>query len=397
LYEQSTKLVEKTKRIAKEFGLDHALLEIYSTLDIILYSEKNNTENLQELYQKTTESFSSIKENMFTHNLSARMADCYENYAQTRHEKYLKEGQRIINSRPFKEAARSKSYMGKLRYNEILFVYYYMKDDLATAYDHEIKMVQLLDSNSAYLKNNVKKYTATVNNLFVLSMEQGNIKAAHTHLLQLNKAFSHAKTHSQKAMFHYFYSVDQLHYLCRTGNIQELKKSLPECIPRFNFYENEFRNSEKIDSLVHLAVSFYHIGDLKKCISYLNKLRNKFNLSDNPEAQSFFHLFYLIVHYDAGNREILFSAMQSYYRFLHKKKKVSALENAIILQLRKQPKIDSEEVIKEQFRQFKNILIATEQSYLDKYIFKYVDFTSWLESKIENKPFAEIVREKAKA
>lgn len=394
LYGQSVKLVEKTRRIAKEFDLHHALLEIYSTLDLILYTEKNEARNLQQLYGKTTESFASIRENMRTHNLFTRMVDCYYNYSQTRNEKYRSTAEKLVRSKLFKDASNSQTFMGKLRFYETNFSYSYMKSDLDQSYRFESLIVSLFDSSPVHLRNNVKKYISAINNLIVISGEQNRMRDVHIHLKQLDAAAHYAKSHSQKAMLFYYRTVNSLHYFCLTGNTAELRKNLASSTAEIHLYENEFNEPEKIDILIHFAISCYYCSDLKKCQSHLNKLRNEFDLSRNPEAQSFFYIFYLIVHYDAGNREILFSAMQSYYRFLQKKEKVSRLEKAIILMLRRQSKIDSPEKIREQFMQFRDLLLTIEQSYLDKYIFKYVDFISWLESKIENKPFADIVKKK---
>jgi hypothetical protein len=387
-------MTEKTKRAAKEFGMYHSLLEIYSTLDLILYSEKNDFEQLEKLFGNVTEVISSIRENMLCHNLSVKMAKHYRLYFLNRNDQYLKDAEQLLHTELYKEAAKAKTFMGKLRFNEANFHYAYMKNNLANAYKYEKEIVSLFNSNLAYLKNNVKKYIAGINNLFVLSMEQEKIENAFIHLHQLQSAREYLKTLSQKSMYYYFFTINSLHYYCHSGKLSELEKNISELFLGMDEYENELSSAEKIDLLIHFAISYYYMGNSKKCILFLNKLRNTFHLSDNPEVQSFFYVFYLIAHYDAGNSEILFSAMQTFYRFLHKKKQISKLEEAIIALLRKQSKVNSEKKMKEEFNQFKKILLKSRKSYLDKYIFKYFDFVSWLESKIENKTFTEIIKEK---
>lgn len=391
LYGQSIKLAEKTKRTAIDLNLNHATLEIYTALDLILHTEKKDAENLKQLYPKVLESLTAIRENMLTHNLASRMVDCYGKYNQTRDGAYLKEARELTRSSFYKEASRSKTFMGKLRFNEINFTYAYMKNDLKNSHRYEEKIVSLFDSNPNYLKNNVKKYISACNNLFVISAELGDIALTQSHLEKLGRISSVAKTHSQKAMYYHHYILNSLHYLCWSGNIPELSKSLPSGIITIAEYENEFSAGEKIDVLMHIAIAYYYLGDLKKGISYLNRLRNQFDLSENPEVQSFFHLFYLIVHYDAGNRELVVSSIQAFYRFLNKKQEVSKLEKEVIVFLRRQANLDSEEKIKAEFIRFRKVLASTRSTYLDKYIFKYIDLASWLESKIEKRPFVEIV------
>lgn len=394
LYRQSEKLAEKTKHIAEQNDLHHALVEIYSTLDIILYSEKNDSKSLYGLYEKASDSLLAVRENMLTHNLSTQMVNCYFNYSQTRNELYLKEAEQITHSKLFKEAARAQTFMGKLRFNEINFTYRYMKNDLPAAHRYEEKIIALFDSNPGYLKNNTKKYIAALNNLFVISTEQGKISASCGHLLKLKAAAPLAKTHSQKAMHFQHYTINRMHYLCQTGQTEELNNELPDMISEMGLYESELTDLEKIDLLMHYAISYFTTGDLKKCISYLNKLRNEHDLSHNPEAQSFFYLFYLIVHYDAGNREIVASALQTFYRFLKQKKEISLLERTILTLLKKLSKTYSEKEITEEYKGFARTLARMEKNYLDKYIFKYFDLAAWLESKAEKRPFAEIMKRK---
>ena len=65
----------------------------------------------------------------------------------------------------------------------------------------------------------------------------------------------------------------------------------------------EMSDYEKIELLMHFSISYYCLGNLKKCILFLNTLRNEYNLSVNPEIESFFYLFRLVANYDAGNDE----------------------------------------------------------------------------------------------
>ncbi len=128
----------------------------------------------------------------------------------------------------------------------------------------------------------------------------------------------------------------------------------------------------------------------------MNILRNEHDLSTNPEVQYFLSIFYLIAHYDSGHHEILPYLVQSFQRFLLKKSHISKEEIVMMDLLKKLPQSDKEKKPVEAFSTVKKELENIPIDKMHYYIFRYFDIVSWLESKIKNKSFQEIIREKIK-
>ena len=394
LYEHAEKIVEKTKRRAEGSELNHILLDVYFSLELSIHSEKFNFESLEALYDKAMPSIESYKRNLKSWEMSSKMLRCHNYYLQTRDNKYLNEVSRLVKDPFYKTSHPGKTFIEKIQFYETFLIYEYTKSNLRSAYMYGTKMLDLYRSNHIYLKNYPKKYFSVLNNLFVLSAELKNWDNAYVHLQQLSDGAGYAKMFFQKTIHFYFLSTDSLHYLYKTYNIIDLQKYLPGVISGFKTYANELGDSEKIELLAHCALSYYYLGNLKKCILFLNKLRNEYDLSKNPEVESLFYLFYLIVLYEAGNDHILASSVQTFYRFLKKKEYISKLELSIINFLRKLPQINTEKKLMEELKRFKNTLQAIKPGPWDKYIFKYIDLSVWLESKIENRSFAELMKER---
>lgn len=394
LYSHSARLVKKTKRFAEDFGLHHTLLEIYYVLESTLHAENYDYKNLQEAYQNVEKNLANFRLDTIGQDIYVRMLRCYYHYSLTRDKTYLRAAKELLESPLAAEAAGLKSFTGQFRYFETNFFYWYGKDNLKNAYEFALRALSLYESSSLHAKHYVKKYVSTLNNLFVLSIELDDYKRAGLHLQQLKSIEGLLKTSSQKAMFFYHYSTNLLHYLCQTCSTDMLGKELSGILAALEENEKELGNVEKIDLLSHVALSFYFLGDLKKTIRFLNKLRNEYRLAENPEMESLFYLFYMLVHFDAGNRDILISATQSFYRFLKKKNNISVIELSLIAFLRKQSRLDSAEKLIEEFRLFKKILEKSKKSPNDKYIFKYINLAMWLDCKIQRRPFAEIVAQK---
>jgi hypothetical protein len=186
-----------------------------------------------------------------------------------------------------------------------------------------------------------------------------------------------------------------LHYLYHTGKFAELEKKITRVISDMSIHECELSEYEKIALYTNIAISFFYLGNLKQCIHYMNRLRNEYNLSVNPEAQYFLNLFYLIAHYDSGHHEILPYLVQSFHRFLRKKSYISKVETGMASLLKKFPKADKVKNLRESFEQMKKEVENMPNEKTHYYIFKYFDVEAWLESKVKNKTFQEIIKEKA--
>ena len=71
-------------------------------------------------------------------------------------------------------------------------------------------------------------------------------------------------------------------------------------------------------------------------------------------------------------------------------------EKTILLFLRELPVNNSPKEVLLSFEKLRDQLLALENNPYENQAFKYFDFISWLESKIENVSFASVVMKKAK-
>jgi len=106
--------------------------------------------------------------------------------------------------------------------------------------------------------------------------------------------------------------------------------------------------------------------------------------------------FNLILHYELDNTELIEYFVKSTYRLLYKRKRLYKIETHILKFIKnKLPNIFSQKDLIKAFKKELPILRAFQKDPFEQKAFRYFDFVSWLESKIENRPFAEIVKEKA--
>jgi len=89
--------------------------------------------------------------------------------------------------------------------------------------------------------------------------------------------------------------------------------------------------------------------------------------------------------------------VRSTYRFLYTKEKIYKFENIVLDFIRKQlPKIKTQKELMNGFINMHSKLLPLIDDPLQKAAFHNFDIIAWLESKIEGKPFSEMVKNKIK-
>lgn len=401
LYDQSMKLLHKAKRDATEFDLFHALIEIYTHWEFNAYIEKYDLPELEKLHDKAVKTTLLMNDAIMCRNLSLQMVNLFNHYYQTRNNKFLSQGEKLMKNPFFKNVERIKTLSGKLRIYEAKFFFWYGKGNLNAACNEGEKAVRLCLSSPVHMKNNIKFYMVLLSNIFYVRSEQKKYDEAYDCLTKIALTSSHAQSHSLRAKYFYLYDSALLHYLYHTGKFKELEKELLFVIGEIEIHKDEMSDFEKIGMFMNIAISFFYIGNLKQSMHYQNILRNEFDLSVNPEAQYFLNIFYLITHYDSGHHEILPYLVKPFTRFIKKRSHVSEVEAVMVDLLKKTPHSASDKTHrkdalseKEEFTKVKKNIENLPIDKVHHYIFKYFDLISWLESKIRNKSFQEIIIEK---
>ncbi|TNF72484.1 MAG: hypothetical protein EP302_05155, partial [Bacteroidetes bacterium] len=132
------------------------------------------------------------------------------------------------------------------------------------------------------------------------------------------------------------------------------------------------------------------------CIKYLNKIIRNRNLKVREDLMCFARVLSLVAHYEAGMDYHLEVQLKSTYKFLIKMNELHGVQREMIKFLRKMGSIYPHD-LKAAFQELYERLKAYEDHPYEKRAFLYLDILSWLESHLEGRPVAEIIREKALA
>lgn len=152
----------------------------------------------------------------------------------------------------------------------------------------------------------------------------------------------------------------------------------------------------------HIMIFYYKIaslyfgnGNYSRCIEFLKKIIDNKSLEVREDLMCFSRILNLVAHYEAGKDYHLESLVKSTYKFLIKMNDMHKVQKEMIRFLRNLPEV-SPLYIKDEFRKLHTTLKVYEDHPYERRAFLYLDILSWLESRIEDRPVAEIIAEKAK-
>ncbi|MEO1051462.1 MAG: hypothetical protein AAFX87_12605 [Bacteroidota bacterium] len=398
LYKQSLELLDNVKEMAKSRRFNLLTLEIiefekqielqYITRSIATRSKELSIESAS--YGKMINSA-----NRFS-NLALRLYDLYLKTGHARNEKdyyYVKDF--FISNLPEHDT-------GQLSFYEKLYLYMaqvwynYIIQDFLKCYKYAEKWVSLIESDPAMKEKEVVLYLKGIHNLlsalyniahyskFVEIL--GKLKA-----LELEREGELDKNIENLLFLYRFTHEIDRHFL--EGTFTEGLRLIPDLLDKLESKEKDFDQHRIIIFYYRAACLYFGAGDNQRAIYFLNKIINLKESNIREDIQCFSRILNLIAHYELGNQELVEYQIKSVYRFLVKMKDLQAVQSEILRFLRKVPKIFPSELRKEFIKLKGKLKVLSEDEY-EKRPFVYLDIVSWLESKINNRPVEEIIRNK---
>ncbi|WP_417886975.1 hypothetical protein [Zunongwangia sp.] len=400
LYKQSLKLLDKTKTTAlayEEKNLAYEILELEKIIESQYITR--SIENRAETLVKQTEELTHLSEiSSKLSNLSLQLYGTFlkMGYARTEDE--------AIEIHNYFENNLPKYKFSDLGFKEKLWLYQahlwysFITQNFLNAFKYASKWIDLFNEN---------QHLIPVHPVFYL---KGN-----HYLLESLFYLNHTSTFEK--VLHRFEDTLKNPNIPDDDNIASLSfLYLYENKLNLRFMKAEFHSGEtlvgKIDQKIkrfkskidehHIMVFYYKIASLyfgdgknKECIEYLRKIIHNKSLEMREDLMCFSRILSLVAHYEAGMDYHLERLIKSTYKFLIKMNDLHEVQKEMIKFLRNLPDVSPLD-IKDEFRKLHATLKVYENHPFERRAFLYLDIISWLESKIENKPVAEVIQNKLK-
>jgi hypothetical protein len=396
LYKQCSKVLERAKELAKANELTIPQLEIN------VWQEKVLLELLPiEKYEQMLEG--ALEEEMATveaqrnaiqyRHLYNKMVLINRKIKEARNEEELEQFQAIMNNPLLKSINKALSFEAKQYYYHIHLIYNHAKGDNVACFVLAEEQMKLIEQYPHKIKEMPKIYLTALYNVLLCQIHLHKYDNFNT-ILEKLRSFQVKSTNIEVSRFVNSYIFEMVMYL-DSGEFAKSVSVREPIIEGLQKYHDKINIIEKITLLYNLFYSYFGTAEYNKALGIINKLLNEYQKELRYDIQSAVRILNLIIHFELGNTGLLEYNAISTYRFLYKSKRLYKMENIVLQYIRKtMPKIYNS---RQQLQAFKELRAEFMEIANDEYeskAFEYFDYISWLDSKIENKSFAEIVKEK---
>ena len=397
LYEQAKKVLRAAKKTCREHNLLTCELEISRWETKIAWAQ-DNLEQLGKIISEEKSILGSLENLKKYQTINQKIFRIYYQHGIPRHSAAIREIKKLASGPLLKNPKNANSFEALHTFYHFQNIYHTMRQDYAKANSSGIKKLELFSEQPEKIKSYTNLYLGDLNDSLISAMMIKDYKQMEMYVTKLRE-LEHIITSERGKTVLFFFSYHELNFYIQTGQFQKAVKRIETLEEKFPLYQNKITPAKKAVLYTLFAVSFFGSGNFKKSIFYLNKIRNENMGGVRTDIESFAHVLNVIAHFEKGSDvEFLKSLVRSVYHYLLKRNRLYKFEESLIGFIRKKlSNVSSQKEFTPIFIEWKKELEKIFKDPFEQGGIQDFDFISWLESKIENKSFGEIVRRKIKS
>ena len=278
--------------------------------------------------------------------------------------------------------------------------YNLIEENYHNAHQHFSAAFQIYKSRPELVEQNFGEYFGALRNMIIVASSLKKYNEGIEYIQELKslekKIPAQVNTELMRVRIFAVQYIYELDINIHMGNFARGLSIVPEIENGLMKYKNKMNTIHTTTLYYNISIVYFANNNYSKSLFWLNKILNEPEIAIVPHMHYFSQMFNLIIHYELDNMDLLEHIAKSTYRFLYKRNRLYKLESCILNFIRKKvPQIitNAKQVIA--FHELKTELEEITRDPFEKKALEYFDFISWVESKIEDRPFAEIVQEKA--
>lgn len=284
------------------------------------------------------------------------------------------------------------SFFMKYSYLDYLSIYYTITGKYYESYLNGLKILKLVKKNKHLLRLQIwrDKYSATLNRLLNAS---AMISEDETVELAYNEISSLDIPENRKTLI----ELNFLDVFIQSGEFEKGEKSLIAIEKKAMHVENKFDPYIIAILYFNLAVMNFGLGHYSKAISWFSKNLNEGNkYIPDINFGRIVILIRLITYYELKQYDTIENYIRSSYHYINKQKSDFKFDRIMLKCIEKMISITNSVELLKVMVATRSELLKLSRTKTEAGTLYYFDFISWLDSKIENSSFAEVVRNKSK-
>jgi len=397
LYQQSLKILEKLKEVAKEHYKYNFLTQVISwekkieTLHITRSMRARGTELANEANEVN------VRVEMVARmsNLALQLYGFYIENGHARNEQEEQKVKQFLSENMPANAHEQDGFYERLYLYQSYCWYAFIRQDFLMYYRYAQKWIDIFEEQPLMINVETGYYIKGMHNLLNAHFDLRNAQAFEK-VLNKFTAFSEtplAKRHDNHRIqtFVYIQSA-KLNQHFMLGTFKEGLKMVAALEKNLVEYSAYLDTHRLLVFNYKIATLYFGSGDYDTAIDYLQKIIND-NVDLRTDLQCYARLMHMLAHYELGNFEIIESLVKSVYRFMAKMQNLTMVEEEMFKFLRASLTM-SRTKVRAELEKFLENIKGLEKNRFQTRSFAYLDIISWVESKVYDKTLSAVIAEK---
>lgn len=395
LFHECAKFLQRAKKIAAKHDKFYYLFELLHWEKTLLEDafEDGRFVDLDLLIQEEHDVLSKLRNLAEYHVLYSKINYVFRSGGYTRTDENKKLVDEIMHHPLIqgKNTALSNSAATICRYTQGFCSL--ANGDYETALARFNRVVEILDEEPHLRSDLSKRYMRTLVNtvkcyLYLGRYEQARMTLERMRSMQNEEGFN---TPDMRALIFKNTELLELELLHGSGNFEEGVRRVETLTTALHKYESMLHKENMLAFYFRFSYSYFGVGEYNKALHWLNKALNDNENALRQDLYGYIRLYNLVVHYELGNNSLLEYTIKSTVRYLQKRMRDFPVEKVIIDNIKKLIKTQNTGDKKAIFTRFSEMLKDVIKTPEDKIIFKYFDYNSWVESKLNNRSLSEVI------
>ncbi len=260
-------------------------------------------------------------------------------------------------------------------------------------------MVELYNANEVMIRSDLRKYIITLHNYIAVHIQlhkMDSVLADIQRLRNIQQEYEDICTDDFNMLIDAFSYMLELRYYIKLGQFKEKIETIRHIEDSVKEIQDDpYRKPTDIELLFLMAMMYFGAQQYKKSLLYVNRILNNKEF-EHLHLYSRTLILNLIIHFELKNYELLDYVIKTTYRKMSSRKQVYQSEEAIFSYLKKIfTAITSDELRAiELFHSLKDELLQYYNDPFESKAFTYFDILAWIEAKLENRSYEEMVKVK---
>lgn len=397
LHHQSLRILERIKEIA------HTNHQAAFLAEVLVLEKKIEILHITRSLQDRADSLSNeinvvnhhlLKKSQLS-NLALKLYSWYIHNGLARNKSDIKEIENYFKQHLTDDLKNPSGFYERLYFSQSYCWYAFIRQDYLLYYRHTQKWVDLFKEYPQMVQIETGVYIKGVHNLLNAHFNLRNYDRFANTLQDFenfeNSALVKLNANNRIQVFVYL-NIAKINQHFMEGTFHEGLLLVDEITKQLDEYELYLDKHRTLIFYYKIACLYFGAGDNSTAIDYLNKIINwKVNL--RSDLQCYARLLHLIAHYEMGHYQLIEYLIKSVYRFMAKMQNLSAVEEEMFKFLKKSFYLNDKQVKPELEKLLSNIR-TLENNPFESRAFAYLDFVSWLESRVSGQDVCDIIQKK---